>query len=107
MLNIFRSTSRLLSSNFRTSQISLRTKSNLFEPDYLAVSLNLVQYESSSHCVVGQLIKFVYLQELTPKYPVYPCVNLQVKGYDFAILESYQRFLHRTADSLDLDILDW
>lgn len=105
MLNIFRSTSRLLSSSFRTSQISLRTKSNLFEPDYLAVSLNLVQYESS--LVDGQLIKFVYLQELTPKYPVYPCVNLQVKGYDFAILESYQRFLHRTADSLDLDILDW
>lgn len=107
MLNIFRSTSRLLSSSFRTSQLPLRTKSNLFEPDYLAVSLNLVQYESSSHLVVGKLIKFVYLQELTPKYPVYPCVNLQVKGYDFAILESYQRFLHRTADSLDLDILDW
>lgn len=108
MLNIFRSTFRLLSSSFRKSQVPLRTKSNLFEPDYLAVSLNLVQYESSSHCIVGQLlIKFVYLQELTPKYPVYPCVNLQVKGYDFAILESYQRFLHRTADSLDLDILDW
>lgn len=107
MLNIFRSTSRLLSSSFRTSQLPIRTKSNLFEPDYLAVSLNLVQYESSLHCVVRQLIKFVYLQELVPKYPVYPCVNFQVKGYDFAILESYQRFLHRTADSLDLDILDW
>lgn len=28
-------------------------------------------------------------------------------GYDFAVLESFQRFLHRTADSLDLDVSEW
>lgn len=44
---------------------------------------------------------------MQPKYPVYKCINLQIKGFDFAILESYQRFLHRTADSLDLDVSDW
>lgn len=43
---------------------------------------------------------------MIPKYPVYACVNIQIKGYDFPVLESYQRFLHRTAQSLDLDVTD-
>lgn len=45
-------------------------------------------------------------QEMKPKYPVHACVNIQIKGYDFPVLESYQRFLHRTAQSLDLDVTD-
>lgn len=43
---------------------------------------------------------------MKPKHPVYACVNIQIKGYDFPVLESYQRFLHRTAQSLDLDVTD-
>lgn len=55
-----------------------------------------------------QKLRFFHLinQEMKPKYPVYACVNIQIKGYDFPVLEAYQRFLHRTAQSLDLDVTD-
>lgn len=43
---------------------------------------------------------------MKPKYPVYETINIQIKGYDFSILESYQKFIHRMADSMDLDIAD-
>lgn len=43
---------------------------------------------------------------MKPKYPVYESINIQIKGYEFAILESYQRFIHRIAESMDLDISD-
>lgn len=44
---------------------------------------------------------------MKPKHPVYPCVNFQLKAYDFAVLESFQSFLYRAADSLDLDVAEW
>ncbi|CAD7000059.1 unnamed protein product [Ceratitis capitata] len=33
-------------------------------------------------------------------------VNVQIKGYDFPILESYQRYLHSVAEYLDIDVSD-
>ncbi|XP_031624189.1 uncharacterized protein LOC116341336 [Contarinia nasturtii] len=77
MYNLFRGNlSRLLSSQLKTN--SVRQASNLFEPDYL--------------------------DALKPKHPIYPCVNFQITGYDFAVLESFHRFLYRTADSYDFDV---
>lgn len=47
-----------------------------------------------------------YLESLKPKYPQYSCLNVQMKGYDFPILESYQRYLHSVAEYLDIDVSD-
>ncbi|XP_055606957.1 39S ribosomal protein L48, mitochondrial [Uranotaenia lowii] len=47
-----------------------------------------------------------YLEKLRPKYPLYNTLNFTIKGYDYPILESYQRFVHNVADSMDLDVLD-
>lgn len=82
-----------------------RQASNLFEPDYLAVSeCGQILQHKMFYCDL--FLHFLLHQEMKPKHPVYPCVNIQIKGYDFPILESYQRFLHRTAESLDLDVTD-
>lgn len=48
-----------------------------------------------------------YLDALKPKYPVYDTINVKITGYDFPILESYQRFVHRIANSLNLDVSEW
>lgn len=44
---------------------------------------------------------------MKPKVPVYEYLNFQIQGYDFAILEKYQSFLHYTANSMSLDVEDW
>lgn len=41
---------------------------------------------------------------MKPEYPTYDVINVKISGYDFPILESYQRFVHRIATSLDLDV---
>ncbi|XP_035912171.1 uncharacterized protein LOC118512187 [Anopheles stephensi] len=47
-----------------------------------------------------------YLELLKPKYPLYETLNLTIKGYDYPLLESYQKFIHNVADSMDLEIAD-
>ena len=34
----------------------------------------------------------------------YPTINIQVKGYDFDILESYQSYVHNLAENIGLDV---
>ncbi|XP_017076007.1 39S ribosomal protein L48, mitochondrial [Drosophila eugracilis] len=54
----------------------------------------------------GSVYEPDYLDSLKPKFPQYESLNVQIKGYDYPQLESYQRFLHGVADYLDLDVSD-
>ncbi|KAI8422281.1 hypothetical protein MSG28_006165 [Choristoneura fumiferana] len=66
---------------FGTSQCSQkRTKTDLYEPDYLI--------------------------SMEPDEPVYDCLNLQIKGYDFALLEACQSQIHRYAEVMGLQVDD-
>ncbi|XP_075152291.1 mitochondrial ribosomal protein L48 [Haematobia irritans] len=47
-----------------------------------------------------------YLDSLKPKYPQYDSLNVQIKGYDYPVLESYQRYLHSVAEYLDIEVTD-
>ncbi|XP_055626799.1 uncharacterized protein LOC129768886 [Toxorhynchites rutilus septentrionalis] len=47
-----------------------------------------------------------YLEKLRPKFPLYNTLNFTIKGYDYSILESYQKFIHNVGDSMELDIAD-
>lgn len=38
--------------------------------------------------------------------PIYPPINVQVKGYDFEILESFQSYIHNLAENMGLDVSD-
>ncbi|CRK96968.1 CLUMA_CG010298, isoform A [Clunio marinus] len=55
---------------------------------------------------VGPLYEPPYLEAMKPPYPSYDVVNFRITGYDFPILESYQRFVHKIAEQLDLDVSD-
>lgn len=45
-----------------------------------------------------------YLNSLKKEFPVYDTLNVRITGYDFPLLESYQRFVHRIAEALNLDV---
>ncbi|XP_014274618.1 large ribosomal subunit protein mL48 [Halyomorpha halys] len=47
-----------------------------------------------------------YLDSLKPKIPLYEPLNIQIKGYDFAVLESYQKEINRIAKVMDIEISD-
>lgn len=44
---------------------------------------------------------------MEPDEPVYDCLNLQVKGYDFTLLEAYQSQLHKYAEVMGLQVEEW
>lgn len=41
---------------------------------------------------------------MKPQFPTYDVINVKITGYDYPILESYQRFVHRIGEALNLDI---
>lgn len=43
-------------------------------------------------------------QSLKSKVPIYDLVNIQLKGYDYSVLESFQRSVHRIAKNMDVDV---
>ena len=49
--------------------------------------------------------QFLVPFQLTSHLPdVYPLVNIQLKGYNFDILESYQSFVHNLAENMGIDV---
>lgn len=55
-------------------------------------------------CNYGSIYEPEYLDLLKPDIPEYEQVNVQMKGYDFAVLESFQKFIHMTAENLNIEI---
>ncbi|KYN09613.1 39S ribosomal protein L48, mitochondrial, partial [Trachymyrmex cornetzi] len=56
---------------------------SLYEPDYLEVRFKLLGKS---------------------KFPLLPTINIQIKGYDYPVLERYQSFIHKLADVVQIDI---
>ncbi|XP_038214996.1 uncharacterized protein LOC119834645 [Zerene cesonia] len=55
-----------------------RHKSDLYEPDYLI--------------------------SMEPDEPVYDCLNIQIKGYDYTLLENCQKEIHRYAEVMGIQV---
>lgn len=47
-----------------------------------------------------------YLDAVGPEVPEYNLVNVQMKGYDFTVLEHYGKWVHNTALNMGLDVED-
>ncbi|KAF2891605.1 hypothetical protein ILUMI_14568, partial [Ignelater luminosus] len=41
---------------------------------------------------------------LKSKVPLYDLVNIQLKGYDYPVLESFQKSVHHIAKNMDIDV---
>ncbi|XP_015915882.1 large ribosomal subunit protein mL48 [Parasteatoda tepidariorum] len=56
------------------------------------------------------LLKYVdepdYIKYTKPQVPVYDLLNIQIKGYDFTVLEHYAKYVHRIALHLDFNVTD-
>uniref|UniRef100_A0A182PQC8 Small ribosomal subunit protein uS10 domain-containing protein n=1 Tax=Anopheles epiroticus TaxID=199890 RepID=A0A182PQC8_9DIPT len=63
-------------------------------------------FSHSAPACTNRMYEPDYLELLKPKYPLYDTLNVTIKGYDFPLLESYQKFIHNVADSMDLEIAD-
>jgi len=45
-----------------------------------------------------------YLDSSVPPIPTYPPINIQMKGYNFDVLESYQSYVHNLAENMGVDV---
>lgn len=70
----------LLSTKSHQSATKCRNYACIYEPDYLSI--------------------------LGPQQPVYNLLNIQMKCYDFTVLEQYQKYVHKTATNMGLDVED-
>ncbi|XP_050422195.1 uncharacterized protein LOC126834369 [Adelges cooleyi] len=55
---------------------------------------------------LGSIYEPEYLDSLEPDIPEYEELNVQIKGYDFAVLESFQKFVHTAAENMDIEVSD-
>lgn len=44
---------------------------------------------------------------MKPKLPIYENITVQIKGYDYPPLESFQKFAHGVAEHLNLKVEEW
>ncbi|GFG39240.1 hypothetical protein Cfor_00716 [Coptotermes formosanus] len=47
-----------------------------------------------------------YLETGKSKIPLYNTLNIQLKGYDFPVLESYQGFVHHIGEIMGIEVAD-
>lgn len=74
------------------------TSDNFYEPPYLAV-LNFVTLKILNYL-------FLLLQEMVSQIPTYDALNIFLKGYDYPILESYQKFVHKLLKNMEVEVED-
>lgn len=94
-MNILRRTTVLSSKLVKNAR---QTSTKLYEPDYLEVFV--------SHNLFLSPAILTILQTMKPKIPLYDILNIQMRGYDYAILESYQKLVHRIATNMDINVDD-
>nr|CAG4651534.1 EOG090X0MUO [Simocephalus serrulatus]SVE94665.1 EOG090X0MUO [Simocephalus serrulatus] len=47
-----------------------------------------------------------YLDSKGPQIPLYEPLNVQIKSYDFTILEKFSGYIHKTAENMGLEVED-
>ncbi|XP_029663100.1 uncharacterized protein LOC115235438 [Formica exsecta] len=58
----------------------------------------------SAKFYTGSLYEPDYLETGKSKFPLLPMINIQIKGYDYSVLECYQTFMDKLADSMQIDV---
>ncbi|KAL6258892.1 hypothetical protein P5V15_010838 [Pogonomyrmex californicus] len=58
----------------------------------------------SAKFYTGSLYEPDYLETGKSKFPLLSTINVQIRGYDYPVLESYQAFVHKLADIMQIDV---
>uniref|UniRef100_A0A8D8VAK8 39S ribosomal protein L48, mitochondrial n=1 Tax=Cacopsylla melanoneura TaxID=428564 RepID=A0A8D8VAK8_9HEMI len=69
----------------------------------ISYSCNVFSSNSNTPSNINNIYEPEYLDHLSPEIPLYDQVNVYLKGYDYPVLESYQKYVHKVAASLDID----
>lgn len=82
--------------------------SDMFSVSRVAARCVQVTKRSISSSIQRFRIQFEppYLDAEGPEIPDYPQVNVQMKGYDFTVLEHYGKWVHNTALNMGIDVED-
>ncbi|XP_012232957.1 large ribosomal subunit protein mL48 [Linepithema humile] len=64
----------------------------------------LIRKIISAKFYTGSLYEPDYLEIGKSKVPLLPTINIQIKGYDYSVLESYQTFMHKLAETMQIDV---
>ncbi|KAH1021161.1 hypothetical protein HUJ04_010709 [Dendroctonus ponderosae] len=54
----------------------------------------------------GSLYEPSYLEEMRPKVSLYDTLNIQLRGYDYPVLESYQKYIHNIIKNMNVNVED-
>lgn len=60
----------------------------------------------STTSVIRKTFEPDYLDSAGPVIPTYPPFNIQIRGYNFDILESFQSYVHNLAENMGVDVED-
>jgi len=60
----------------------------------------------SSSKPLGKTFEPDYLDASGPQVPLYPPINIQVKGYNFDVLESLQSWIHNMAENMGITVAE-
>ncbi|XP_072745615.1 large ribosomal subunit protein mL48 [Anoplolepis gracilipes] len=64
----------------------------------------LIRKILSAKFYTGSLYEPDYLETGKSIFPLLPKINVQIKGYDYSVLESYQCFMNKLADIMQIDV---
>ncbi|KAK4321129.1 hypothetical protein Pmani_008074 [Petrolisthes manimaculis] len=80
----------------------------LFTFGVLRRCVGAVKHCSLSTTALRSRVQFEppYLDASGPEIPEYPQLNVQVKGYDFTVVEHYAKWVHNTALNMGIDVED-
>ncbi|XP_011869353.1 PREDICTED: probable 28S ribosomal protein S10, mitochondrial [Vollenhovia emeryi] len=65
---------------------------------------SLARKTLSGKFYTGSLYEPDYLETGKSKFPLLPVINVQIRGYDYPVLESYQSYIHKLADAIQIDV---
>ncbi|KAL1506371.1 hypothetical protein ABEB36_005745 [Hypothenemus hampei] len=69
-------------------------------------TLQYLSYSKFQRSFSNSLYEPDYLEMLQSKIPLYDTLNIQLRGYDYPILESYQKYLHNLIKNMDINVED-
>lgn len=101
----FRATNKLFSATSRASSSSSSSSTSTATTTTITTEANPTNSSLSPDEVVPDLHEPAYLDDLKPKVGYYDLLNLQIKGYDFVVLEKYQSYLHKTMKKMDFQVV--
>ncbi|XP_070166223.1 large ribosomal subunit protein mL48 [Polyergus mexicanus] len=65
---------------------------------------SIIRKTLSAKFYTGSLYEPDYLETGKSKFPLLPVIDIQIKGYNYSVLECYQTFMDKLADSMQIDV---